>query len=478
MRLTALAGRRELVVTGRKIVILRSPYIDTETPTPMRRIFTLIAISLLAACAGPKYTSDDGRQVNEELLGHIRTYGMGEKALRPAIVRTAALQDPNCDTQWELPFSVATSYDWSDDDRVAWVRGLGVDERLTVVAASPESPLKERDKIQEIVGYSRENTEKMLLELADRRDAGRPFDINLTTGKTVRVVPFKVCRGYARLAPPNRPQTQDYHWLLSIHPLEVPRVKLTDDEALWAVLWTQGVSEEGGARMKVYHYGTKIAGTLYNLFTIASGIKGAALAVDAAIKTAQSAAATLATEILKKQLIDQATAAAAARMRDELGGAVQKLSQQQVMGAMQQSAANRGSLSGVAWVAATVFDRADAWAYARLEKLKANPLASFSLHQKLIEQGFTSNAMVLDPERMKALNKIAEERGRGDDVVAILQGIKPEELEFEVVDMPLASARAGFSYDDMNDPVVSLQPFARGLIDGMLSMPVVSISSK
>jgi hypothetical protein len=145
---------------------------------------------------------------------------------------------------------------------------------------------------------------------------------------------------------------------------------------------------------------------------------------------------------------------------------------------MQQAAANRGALTGVAWVAATVFDKADAWAYARLEKLNANPLASFSLHQKLIEQGLTSNSLVLDPERMKALNKMAEERGRGDDVVAILQGIKPDELQFELTDMPLASAPTAFSYDDVSDPAATNQPFARGLIDGLLSMPIVSVSSK
>lgn len=86
---------------------------------PMRWILTLMALCLLAACAGPQYTVDDGRKVNEELLGHIRTYGAGETALHPAIAHTAELKHPECDTQWELPFSVATSYDWSADDRVA-----------------------------------------------------------------------------------------------------------------------------------------------------------------------------------------------------------------------------------------------------------------------------------------------------------------------------------------------------------------------
>lgn len=443
----------------------------------MRLLFSCLVVSLLAACAAPKFTVDDGRKVDEVLLGHIKNYGVGEQALRPAIVRSAALQDPQCDTQWELPFSVATSDEWSADDKVAWVRGLGVDERLTVVAAT-NSAVKVGDKLLEIDGYHHKSAEKMLLELANTRDAGRPFSLKLSGGKSARIEPFKVCRGYTRLAPPNSPKSQDYHWLLSVHPIEVAQAGLTEDEALWAVLWTQGISEEGGARMKTYHYGTKVVGTLYNLFTIASGIKGAALAADAAISAAQSAATTVAAEIIKKQLIDQATSAAAARMRDEVLGAARKLTQQQVIGAMQAAAANRGALSGVAWVASTVFEQADAWAYNRMEKLKADPLAGFSLHQKLIEKSLLGNSMVFDPDRLTALNKVAEANGRGDDVVAVLQGIKPEELQLAMADMPVASAPKGFSYDDAADLANSTEPFARGLVDGMLSMPVASAASQ
>lgn len=435
----------------------------------MRWIFTLGFIGLLGACAAPKYTVDDGRKVNETLLGHIRNFGAGEQALRPAIARSAALKDPDCDTQWELPFSVATSYQQSEDDRVAWVRGLGVDERITVVGAAPDSAFRLGDKIQGIDGYSRENTEKMLIVLAERRDAGQPFGIKLFTGKTLQVTPFKVCRGYTRLASPGTPKAQDYHWLLSLHPLEVTQVGLTDDEALWAVLWTQGLSEEGGARMKTYHYSTKIAGTVYELFTLVSGLKGAALAANAAVSAAQVAATTAATEILKNQLISQASAAAAARMRGELASSAQRLTRQQAIGAMQVAAANRGSLTGVAWVASTVFEKADAWAYRRLEKLNAHPLSGFSLHQKLLEQGLMANSLALDAERMTALNKLATERGQGDDVVAILGGFKPEALQLELIDMPLASAPGGFSYDDMTGVGSTRLPAARGLIESMLS---------
>lgn len=445
----------------------------------MARLFFIMAfIALLAGCAGPKYTVDDGRKVNEELLASIRTFGAGERALRPAISRSSALQDKDCDTQWELPFSVATAYDLPKDDRVAWVRGLGVDERLTVVGAAANSPLAVRDKIKTIDGTELEDSEKMLEALAAERDRGRPFTIELSTGKKVKVTPFKVCRGYTRLAPPNLPKTQDYHWLMSMHPLEVTRVELTEDEALWAVLWTQGVSEEGGVRMKAYHYGTKVAGTLYNLFTIASGLKGAALAADAAIKTAQTAAANAASEIVKKQLLDQATSYATSRIRDEVTGAVRTLTQAQVVGAMQQAAANRGSLSGVAWIAATVFDKADTWAYTRMEKLDANPLAGFSLHQKLIENSATSNSLVFDQERLTSLNKVATAKGRGDEVTAILGGFKASDLVLALGDMPLASKPKGFSYEEDMEIPNSTQPYARGLIDSMLTMPVESRGAK
>lgn len=438
----------------------------------MRILLTGLSTLLLCACAGPKYTVDDGRKVNEVLLANIRAYGAGERALRPAIARSSGLKDAQCETQWELPFSVETSYGQSSDDRVAWVRALNVDERLTVVATAPGSPLKLGDKLAEVGGYGAEDTQRMMLELADLRDSGKPFGVKLFSGQNVAVHPFKICRGYSRLAPPATPQAQDYHWLMNVHPLQVAKGELTEDEALWLVLWGQGVSEEGGARMKTYAYGSKIVGTLFSLFSIASGIQSATAAANAAVQAAQSAASAAATEVLKQQLIDQATAAATNKLREEATGIVKKLTQSQVMNAMQQAAANRGSLSGVAWVASTVFDDADAWAFARIEKLKGDPMAVFTLHQKLIENGLFSNAMVLDPQRMAAITKLVDARGLHDNMVAALQGIKPEELQAEMQDMPLASAPGSFSYEDANDPSARAQPFARGLVDGMLNMPM------
>jgi hypothetical protein len=447
----------------------------------MRAILSFIVVSLLfTGCATTQpYTVDDGRQVNETLLADIRSYGAGERVLRPAIARSSALKDRHCDMQWELPFSVASSYDASTDDRVAWVRALGVDERVTVVGTAPGSPVQLRDRIRTVAGNSSENPEKILLDLATRRDLGQPFDITLYSGKTATVKPFQVCRGYTRLAPPASPTTQDYHWLLSVHPLQVAEVSMSDDEALWMVLWTQGLSEEGGARMKTYDFGSKIAGTLYNLFTIASGIKGATVAASTAIRAAQTAAATATSNLVKQQLIEQATAMAAARARGEINNTLQKLRQQNMMNIMQMASGNRSSLSGIAWVAASSFEKADAWAYAGLEKLRAHPLAGFSLHQKLTEQGLAANSMVLDAERMKALNQIAEARGRGDEVIAVLRGLAPDELQAGLADMPFASAPTAFSYESPADPGPGpgATPFSRGLIDGMLSMPLASTLS-
>jgi hypothetical protein len=292
----------------------------------------------------------------------------------------------------------------------------------------------------------------------------------------VLVKPFEVCRGYTRFAPPNTPQMQDYHWLLTLHPLEVTRAEPTPDEALWVVLWTQGLSEEGGARMKTYHYALKIAGTLYNLATLASGVKAAALAADAALSAAKSAAANVASEVLKQQLIEQGKALAVQRLRDGLVDAAQNLSRQQVVNVMQAAAANRGSLSGISRIAATAFEKADAWAFTRMAALGAPPLAGFTLHQKLVERGLAQNALLFDADRLAALNKVAAARGFEGEITAILGGFRPDALVAEIGAMPLASAQTRFSFDSPDDPGAGR--YSRGLIDAMLDMPAESGARK
>jgi hypothetical protein len=438
-----------------------------------RLLLIAVLALLLGGCAsGPKFTVDDGRKVDETLLAGMRAYGAGERLIRPAIARSAALQDKECDKQWELPFAVATSAGWSADDRVAWVRALQVDERLTVIAATQDSPLPAGTRLNRIGGRASDDGEALLEWLAEARDAGRPFHVGTSTGKDALVTPFEVCRGYTRFAPPNTPQLQDYHWLLSLHPLEVTQAEPTPDEALWLVLWTQGLSEEGGARMKTYHYAVKIAGTLYNLATLASGVKAAAVAADAAISAAKSAAANVASELIKQQLIEQGKALAAPKIREGLVDAAQQLSRQQVLNVMQAAAANRGSLSGVSRIAATAFERADAWAFTRMAALGAPPLAGFTLHQKLIERSLAANAFLFDADRLAALNKVAAARGFEAEVTAILGGYRADTLVAEIGAMPLASAQSSFSFESTDDPGAGR--YSRGLIDAMLDLPAES----
>lgn len=443
----------------------------------MRLLLLLLAALLLTGCAsGPKFTVDDGRKVDETLLAGMRAYGAGERLIRPAIARSAALQDKECDKQWELPFAVATSEGWSADDRVAWMRALQVDERLTVIAATTDSPLPVGTRLHHVAGQTSDDGEKLLAWLAEARDAGKPFNVGTTAGKAVQIKPFEVCRGYTRFAPPSTPQMQDYHWLLSLHPLEVTQAEPTPDEALWLVLWTQGLSEEGGARMKTYHYAVKIAGTLYNLATLASGVKAAALAADAALSAAKSAAANVASEFLKNQLIEQGRTLAMQRLREGLVDAAQQLTRQQVIDVMQAAAANRGSLGGISRIAATAFERADAWAFTRMAALGAPPLAGFTLHQKLVQRSLAANSMVFDADRLAALNKVAAARGFEAEVTAILGGLRADRLLAEIGAMPLASVQASFSFDNPDDPGAGR--FSRGLVDALLDMPAETGASK
>ena len=56
-----------------------------------------------------------------------------------------------------------------------------------------------------------------------------------------------------------------------------------------------------------------------------------------------------------------------------------------------------------------------------------------------------------------------------------LAGVKPAELEFALLGMPLATAPRAFSYEDVDEPMPD-RPFAFGLVDAMLTMPVASRS--
>lgn len=450
------------------------------------RLFLVGTLALITvACSTVKYTVDDGRKVNETLLANLRLLGHGERALRPAIVRSAALQDPECSQQWEVPFSVATSYEWETDDKVAWVRALQVDERLTVVAATVESGLQPGDKIVEIKGFRKEDANKMLAELAELRDDGEPFPVKTAAGRTVTVKPFRVCRGYARLAPPVTPGYQDFHWLMSIHPLEIFVPQLTPDEALWMVLWTQGLSEEGGARMKTFHYSKEIVSTLFEIASLATGLNAAAqaakVAVNQAAQTAAAAAAKSAGEAAAKQVLQEAARSIAEQAsRDYLqkvGEEVAKSVGRQMSNVLTDTFMARVglSVSSLSWVATTVFDKADRWTYDRIGRLGGDPLAGATLHQKLLDRGLIRNAFVLDEERLTRFASLARQTQREEMLAAVLKGASLEVFALKLTDLPSASDEGGAAAMYLESDEVTVAAAGEGgLIDALLRMPLES----
>ncbi|MCS0809405.1 hypothetical protein NX774_15890 [Massilia agilis] len=352
----------------------------------MKRMNTVVLAallaSLLAGCGTARLTVDDGRQLDPYLLSEMRTYGAGARAVRPAIVRSAALHDKGCSHQYELPFEAMTSYGLANEDqKVAWARTLGVNERLSVIAADRSSGLARGDVIAQVDGYTSRNSLKLLQALRDARDQGDPFRLVLAGGRAVTVAPLRVCRGHVVLASPFRPQVQNYHWRYAVHPLEVFQRPLTGDEAQWIVLWTQGLSERGGARMKTYAF-------------LMGGLKWAT--VFALGATASSAAAS-----------SRSASAAAGSSSAGQAAAAQLAGQAGSMAA--RSAADRATLSGISRVAAGVFDRADAWAFENMIKLGMNPRAGLTLHEKLLGQGLYGNAFVLDDERLAAMRVLTEQ---------------------------------------------------------------------
>lgn len=340
----------------------------------MRAVTIALATMSLVVMAGCATTStvDDGRPLDPRLLADIRTYAVAAAALRPAIVRSAALNDTGCSTQYELPFDVMTSYGMDDtDQKMALVRVLGVNETLRVIAADPVSGMHPGDTITAVDGYHGRNSRKMMDMLTEDRDDGSPIVLKLASRRKVRIVPFKVCRGHVVLASPFSAAEQLYHWTQSVHPLEIFRQPLTPDEAQWIVLWTQGLSDEGGARMKTYAF---ITGSIKWAATLGLGFATSGAAASA--RSAAAAGASSSGQVAAIQLAGQAASM------------------------MTRAAANRASLSGVSHVAAGVFDQADAWAFRNIEKLGMNPRAGLTLHQKMVAQGAAANAFLYDDERL------------------------------------------------------------------------------
>lgn len=411
-----------------------------------------LAAMLLTACGSIQPTVDDGRQINQRKLDGIRTFGEGQQTLREAVVRSSPATASGCETDWELPFAVASSDGLETVDRVAWVRAVKVDERATVVASTANAGLEPGDKLLDIDGYRSDSGRQMVEALAERRDAGGPFQVTTASGRSVRVVPFRVCRGRARIAPPAKPDMQDYHWIYSVHPHEVLSANLTLDEALWLVLWTQGLAAEGGSRMMGYQYGLA---PLRVALSVAAFLGGAG-AVASAAQGAGAAAANEVGVIVAKNVAT---------------GVAVNVAKDQVTDAMSASSKNRASLEGVSWVAGTMFARADQWGFERMVELKADPLAAFSLHRKLVAAGSVRNAFVLDAERLPALLALAEQKGLGTLAQATLDGTtqtvsagrdKDALSEWQAEDMPQSEAAHTAEPDD----------FDRRMTESVAAMPM------
>lgn len=443
-----------------------------------------LSVLLLGACTSIQYTVDDGRPVDEKLLADIRTFGTAEQSLRPAIVRSGNLRDPECDKQWELPVAVASSQAWqAGAERVAWVRALKVDERLTVIAVAPGTDLAPGDRIVDIDGYHKDDAEAMIERLAEKRDEGRLFHVRTHTGKRTQVEPVEICRGRVLLAPPGLPAVQDYHWLMTVHPLEIFRAPITMDEALWIVLWTQGISEEAGMRMKTYHYGKKVLSTILTLASIASSVGAVANAAKAAAATVTTAATTTTSSVVAKEVASQVVQQVGKEVGSQLVKTVTdeayKLARRTTTQAIAEAAANRAGLSGISWVAGTVFERADTWALTRIEKLGGDPAGAFTLHGKLALMGAGKNAFVFDHERL-ALVTESEPASRNKTVIAgILRATTIEEIyapstsgiDLLAIGDLLQDTDASVAASDVSImPMESFPPEARGgFLEAMLT---------
>lgn len=413
-------------------------------------LVSLCSVVLLSACSSTSYTIDDGRKVNPQLLSNIKLYGQGERLIRPAIVRSSGMNDKDCAKRWELPFSVASSYLVPDKtDRVAWVRGLNVDERLTVVGAAAACGLEVGDKLTSLDDYHTDDVEKMLKKLEALREDGSPFPVVTAKGRTVTITPVQVCRGLIRLAPPTEPYSQSFHWEKIVYPLEIFNPALTEDEALWMVLWGQGVSEEGGTRMKSYAAARWVIDktmTVASLAVSGGAIYQAGKAASAQVMAqASSAAAQAATnEIAKQAATAAARQAAEAAARAYLEKTATELSKKVATQTATTVAESYTAREGFAVdlmdrVAATSFDDADAWAYSRMSRLQGDPLSGASLHHKLFSHEFIHNPFILDKSRLERLDAFVKTRHGEDALKSAVRGQKSNAL-LVIGDMPEANA--------------------------------------
>ena len=106
--------------------------------------------------------------------------------------------------------------------------------------------------------------------------------------------------------------------------------------------------------------------------------------------------------------------------------------------------------------------------------LKADPLAGMVLHRKLLEQQFADNVMLMDPDRLAAFGQFVRDKGRGDDLDAILLGDHSADVFAFDASMPVASDNPFFYEDMSHPPTARVQPiasFADSLGEGVAQPP-------
>ncbi|HET7775861.1 MAG TPA: hypothetical protein VFK74_05790, partial [Azospira sp.] len=99
--------------------------------------------------------------------------------------------------------------------------------------------------------------------------------------------------------------------------------------------------------------------------------------------------------------------------------------QEMAVDSIKTAALFKSSLSGISWVAGAGFPMADKWAFERMAKLGADPLAGITLHYKLASRGISLNSFVFDEERVGLITQITEAQGLGNEAKLALGGNDP-----------------------------------------------------
>jgi len=175
--------------------------------------------------------------------------------------------------------------------------------------------------------------------------------------------------------------------------------------------------------MKTIKFAVTTASIVSGVGAVANAAQGAAaqIAAQQASNAATSAAAQQASKFLAEQAMDAARDKALVALKEIAKTQAQDIA----LDSMKSAALFRSSLSGISWVAGTGFYMADEWAFKRMQKLGANPLAAFTLHYKLASTANAQNAFVFDEDRLEDLSVLAADAGIDANAKNILAGNDP-----------------------------------------------------